>query len=192
MKKPLFKIALLAFATLFAGVVKSQVSFNHSLGVSTYFALSTNATASGYGIMYSPRLNFLELADETTLSVGTHLGLGFSGSANSQSGSSGSFLLDAPLMVELNFGQAANPDASSSFGGFGGIGYGFNAMAQSSNTAFGNSSSTFSASGIVFNGGLRAVIRDRSVGARVSYMLNMTSGGANVIGIGVFYTFGMN
>ena len=50
----------------------AQVSFSHSVGAALYY--STNAGCPG--IFYSPRLNLVELGDELTLSVGTHVGLG--------------------------------------------------------------------------------------------------------------------
>src|SRR4051812_38014052 len=114
MKKMLLSALLFAAALFTGGNAYSQISFNHSIGGGLYIA-----DAGGWAFLYSPRLNVVELADEMTVSVGTHLGLGFSGSANSRTGGDGSFLLDAPIMAEFNFGHAANPDAtSSSFGGF--------------------------------------------------------------------------
>jgi len=122
----------------------------------------------------------MELGDEMTLSVGTHASLGFS--ANSRSG--GSFAFDLPVVVEANFGNKAHREAdSSSLGGFFGVGYGINQMASNDEFGFSESSSA----GIIINGGVRAIIRDYPLGARLSYLLNNKEGGVNVLGLGLFY-----
>ncbi|MDX1907448.1 MAG: hypothetical protein SF053_10480 [Bacteroidia bacterium] len=156
-----------------------QVSFSHSFGVAYY----ASSFAAAPGIMYSPRLNFVELNDEMTVSVGTHLGLGLV--YNSQEGAS-SFVLDLPLVAEINVGHAANPDTKSSFGGFAGLGFGINKIG--SQGAFGADYND--AAGLLFNGGIRAIIKEKPVGLRLSYLLNAKEGFENVFSIGLFYTFG--
>jgi len=189
MKLNKLKLAVMAIALLVAGAAKAQVSFNHSFGANGYYATG----GSGWGFLYSPRLNLAELGNDMTFSVGTHLGLGLSGGTNSQTGAEGSFLLDLPLMAELNFGHAANSDSRADWGGFAGLGYGYNTMAYSENTAFGTVSGSSSSSGLVINAGIRTkAIKDISCGLRVSYMINFKTGGSDVFGIGAFYTLGMN
>ena len=160
----------------------AQTSFSHSIGGGIF---AGNKSGSGQGITYSPRLNFMELGDEMTLSAGTHLSLGFSGTSNSQSGSSGSFLIDLPIVAEMNFGCGSNNDSRSSFGGFIGAGFGYNKMA-SSDPVFGTTS--MSSSGLLVNGGIRALIKERPIGLRVSYLLSSKQ---TVLGIGIFYMLGM-
>ena len=157
----------------------AQVSFSHSLGASFYFSEVTSSP----GVMYSPRLNFIELGDEVTVSAGTHIGawLDF----NSRSG--GSYSVDLPVVAEINFGHASHPDTKSKFGGFAGLGYGYNQMATSDN--FGSSFNT--AIGPVVNGGLRFIINENPIGLRGSYLLNTNAGNADVISVGLFYTLGM-
>jgi hypothetical protein len=156
-----------------------QISFSHSIGGSYYMCSSTAAP----GIMYSPRLNLIELDDEMTISIGTHFGLGFA--LNSREGAS-SLALDIPLVAEFNFGHAANPDTRSSFGGFAGLGFGINKIGSAGvyGTGYNN------AAGIVINAGIRALIKERALGLRLSYLLNMKTGFENVFSIGAFYTFG--
>jgi hypothetical protein len=158
-----------------------QVSFSHSLGGSLYFSESTGAPA----IMYSPRVNVLQLGDEITVSAGTHLGLGLT--FNSQEGAS-SFALDVPIVAEINIGHGAHPDAESSFGGFAGIGFGISKIGSAG--AFGSDYND--AAGLVLNGGIRAEINQRPIGLRVSYLINSKLYYQNVVGIGLFYTFGLN
>ena len=133
--------------------------------------------------MYSPRVNLVELGDEMTISVGTHLGLGLLISAEDGN----SFALDLPIVAELNFGHAAHPNTSSSFGGFVGAGYGTSRIG--SDGAFGADYNR--ASGVVFNAGTRGHIRQSiPLGLRVSYLLNTKKDFDNVISVGLFYTFG--
>jgi hypothetical protein len=161
----------------------SQVSFSHSIGGSVYL----NSNVTGAGIMYSPRLNVVSLGDEASVSVGTHLGVGFSGSVNSQTGGSGAFTLDLPLMVEFNGGFASTPDGSDkSFGYFAGAGFGYNTMGGSSEFGgYGGSSA-----GPVLNAGVIALIFERPLGFRIAYLINVKDNGANTLGIGVFWSFG--
>lgn len=172
-------ILLGTFLLLLSQFSFGQISFSHSLGVSYY----SSSLASAPGIMYSPRINFIELSDETTISAGTHLGLGIL--YNSGEGAS-SFVLDLPIVAEINFGHGANPDTESSFGGFAGLGFGISKISSAS--AFGTDYNN--AAGIVINGGIRTIIKEKPLGLRVSYLLNTKEGYKNVIGIGVFYTFG--
>ena len=173
----LFLIGVTFFVTMQLSF--GQLSFSHSLGGSFYLS----SLASAPGIMYSPRVNFLQLNDELTVSAGTHLGLGIV--YNSREGAS-SFALDLPLVAEINFGHASNPETSSSFGGF--IGFGFGISKIGSQGAFGADYN--SASGLIFNGGIRAIIKERPLGLRLSYLINTKDDFSNVFSLGMFYTFG--
>lgn len=176
MKKIIFiSICILASVQLSYG----QISFSHSAGGSYYYS----SLASAPGIMYSPRLNVVELDDEITVSVGTHLGLGIV--YNSQDGAS-SFALDLPLVAEINFGHAANPETRSSFGGFAGLGFGISKIGSAS--TFGDDYNN--AAGLLLNGGIRTIIKEMPVGLRVSYLLNTKKDFENVLSVGLFYTFG--
>lgn len=187
MKKTILTaVAVLSLAAFNAA--NAQISFSHSVGGGLY----ASSKGAGWALMYAPRLNVVELADEMTVSVGTNLGLGLSGSANSREGGSGTLLLDLPILAELNIGHAANNDANSDFGGFVGVGFGYSKMASSVETNFGTSSSNVTSTGVLFSGGLRAVIKGQSVGLRVSYMLNGATDGANVFGLGLHYNIGMD
>jgi len=157
----------------------SQISFSHSLGASYYAGGQVGAP----GIMYSPRINFLELNKELTLSAGTHLGLGLS--MNSREGAS-SFAFDLPIMAEINYGHGAKPKTRSSFGAFGGVGFGISKIGSSG--AF--SADYNSAVGPVINAGIRCLIKERPLGLRASYLLNTKKEFSDVFSVGLFYTFG--
>lgn len=192
MKTNRFLITALAavFTVLLFNQTKAQVTFNHAAGGGLY----SNKYGGSPAIFYHPRLNFVELGGRrasvpATLSAGIPLGLGFN--FNSRTG--GGFCLDAPITVDINLGHAANPDADNVFGGFVGAGFGYNMMAGSDD--FGGFVSKNM--GPVVHGGARVMIKGRSVGLRVSYMINIKKNpdpddptSASVIGLNIFYTFG--
>ncbi len=173
----ILKNILLVALLILTQIAYGQVSFSHSVGGAIYVA----GEAASPGIVYSPRLNFMELGDEITLSIGTHIAGWL---AIDQSEGSGGLALDVPIVTELNFGHAAHPDAESSFGGFLGAGYGISKIGAED--SFGSSYND--ARGFVFNGGLRFGLKKGSFGTRVSYMLNTNEEYKNVIGLGVFLT----
>lgn len=178
----IYILAMLATITLINNEeAYAKTPFSHALGASYYMG----GDAGAPGITYSARYNFFEIKKELTLSIGTHLGLGLSFS--SQDGAS-SFALDLPIMMEINFGHAADAHTRTSFGGFGGIGFGISKIGSSG--TFGSDYNN--AAGLVFNGGIRAIISNRPVGLRISYMVNTKLDAKDVIGIGIFYTLGMN
>lgn len=118
--------------------------------------------------------------------MGVPLGLGFS--FNSREGAS-SFCLDAPVTADINLGHASNPDADSRFGGFAGVGFGYNIMGGYDDVFGGFTSKNM---GPLLHAGMRFVIRERSIGLRASYMFNIKGAetSANVLGLNLFYTFG--
>jgi hypothetical protein len=173
------------FLTLFFSFhfLLAQVSFSHTLGASIYSATDNTSSA---GITYSPRLNVMELADEVTLSVGTHLGAGLS--LNSRSGAT-SLALDIPLVAEVNMGCGSHRDASSDFGGFAGIGYGISRIGEQS--AFGTGYNK--ASGFLINAGFQTDLFRFPAGLRISYLSNSQKGGPedykDVYSVGLFAIF---
>jgi len=182
MKKFTIRLAIIAMALFANFAAKAQVEFNHSLGGALY----ASESSSGYGIMYSPRLNVLALSDEASVSVGTHLGFGFSGSSNSQTGATGSFVLDLPLLAEINLGHANSSNSSIGFGGFLGAGFGYHKAAYQDGIFSGNRAAT----GVVLNGGFRTnLIKEQSITLRISYML-ASDGLGDIIGLGLTYNIG--
>lgn len=173
----ILKNALFIALMLCSGFAFGQVTFSHSAGAAYYYSPSAQAP----GILYAPRINILEVNDAITLSIGTHLGLGFTFSSQ---GGSNSFALDIPLVVELNFGEGAHPDTDSPFGGFIGAGYGISKFG--SDDGFGSGSND--AAGFVFNAGIRTQIKELPLGLRGSFLLNTKEFNENVISLGIFYT----
>jgi len=179
------KLAIVTFfGMILAGnqLSAQDLSFSHSLGASVYLG-----DIGLVGATYSPRLNFLELDDEITVSFGTHLGLAFNLESSRGAGEgSASFALDLPIVVEINAGHAAHPETRSVFGGFFGFGFGYNSMGAEDTFV----STSSSSAGLVLNGGFRAIIREQPVMLRIGFLINSKEGGVNVLAVGFLYNFG--
>lgn len=169
------------FMSLCMYKMTGQVRFSHAIGASYY----TSKSASTAGIVYSPRVNLLNLNNKITLSAGTHLGLGFAFASNG-SNTSTTFNYDLPLVAEMNFGHGATKETSARSGGFFGVGYGFNRMGNPTE----NQNNYLESNGFLINGGLRFKLKNTSWGVRASYLLNNKSGRQNIMSLGVFYNFG--
>lgn len=176
--KKLKLILLIVVVSVTSKLSYGQLTFSHDLGAAFYLS----DLASSPAAVYSPRLNFLELNDEATVSLGTHLGLGFNYSSD---GNDNYFAYELPLVAEINLGNASSRNSEASFGGFAGLGYGLNKMGNSTN--FGGSYND--AAGLYVNAGIRGIVNDQSIGLRVSYLMNTKVGFDDVLGITLFYTF---
>ncbi|WNJ18522.1 hypothetical protein [Pontibacter sp. G13] len=149
-----------------------QLSFNHSAGGGVYFT----PTSTDGCILYSPRLNVVEFADEGTISIGTHL----AGFIYYESQVGGAYAYDLPIMLEVNFGHAATPYTYSDFGGFAGVGYSMSEM----------NSGWYESRGPVFNAGLRGNIAGIPVGIRAAYTKNTLPEFGDMFSVSFFYSFG--
>lgn len=156
----------------------AQLSFMHAGGISFYNVSSGVNSSLSPALMYSPRLNLVNLSDKLTLSVGSHIGLDAFLSSN---GNQNSITLDLPIVAELNFGHGATKHSTSKFGGFIGAGYGFTSITTNAD---------YEARGVLFNGGLRFVMFQKSFGIRTAYLINNLKNVSNVFSFGLFYTFG--
>ncbi len=166
------KILTLIWVGMFVFATSAQTSFNHAIGLSLY------GNEGIPGLMYAPRWNIAKLNDNTTLSIGTHFGINFEVYSES---SNSIFVLDLPIMMELNFGHGSHSKNEKNSGQFIGLGYGFSEIDE-----FGSSE------GIVINAGIRQKLKGESVGLRLSYLYNLKSNGGNVVSFGLFYTFKQN
>lgn len=180
MKRYRIKFLFLLTILFTSKILLSQISFSHSGFVGFYVSGATHS--GGYAFIYSPRLNFLELGDEKTLSIGTHLGLGFSGTTNTPSGFLGALLFDIPLLLELNIGDFANNETRSENGAFIGAGIGYNKMANSESYSL-----PMNSFGPVFNLGFRK----KALTIRFSFLLNTIDNGENIFGFALLHNFGM-
>lgn len=185
------KVIVMCCLVMATGLSFGQgIEFMHSLG-GKYMLYSNTDGMTGSTIVYSPRINFSSEGN-SSFSLGTHLGLGFSATSRAE-GSSSSFILDIPIVAEYNIGFGSTKDADGTFGAYAGAGYGIHKV--SLNTEY--SSGSASTHGPVFDGGVRFLLN--RVGAfevGASYMLDLKSKPSaaklNVFGISVSYLFGFS
>jgi hypothetical protein len=159
------KILVLTFL-LPALTVQGQTYFNHALGLSVY----------GWdgipGLMYSPRLTLLSLNDQTNISIGTHIGINYGLYTGEL------YVLDLPLVMEMNFGHGAHRYNEKKNGGFMGLGYGFMKLDDDN----------IQEQGLLMNVGFRRRVFDASLGLRLSLLTDITFS-FGYFSLGAFYTF---
>jgi hypothetical protein len=103
------------------------ITFSNAFGL----GILAGEEGMGYGSVYSPRLNIINLTNGLTASLGSHIGLILNTNRDNSGATKQSFIgFELPIMLELNLGRSSHPLNLSSFGGFIGLGYGFSTMNQ--------------------------------------------------------------
>jgi hypothetical protein len=198
MKKLLFS-AILSFLAI-SGFSQS---FMHGVGVSIYVT-KINATDIGAfgGVTYSPRINFVE-TESLSLSAGIPLSVGMSGtySYNSMNGytseyNSLRFMMNAPVIINLNLGAGSTKDNESRFGFFVGGGYGyhygdFNVFKIDENGYLYQDNATLGVHGPAANVGIRIAVgsHKKNIETRLSYMKGITEGKPSIFGMAALFNF---
>jgi hypothetical protein len=147
-----------------------QLSFSHDAGLGIYIANFNGA----YGLAYSPRLNFIEIKEAATISVGTHFGIG--SSFKDEETYKRYLVYDFPLVLELNIGSGSKKDADNGYGVSLGAGYGIN--------YFGGSED-----GVVNSSGLVLItsIKIGSSNFKSSYLINDQFLGSDIINVSLLF-----
>ena len=117
-----FFVAFALFSTLSNG---QKWEFHHGVGASMAYSQSTYSSAILPTTNYHPRVVMKLNRRRTSLSLGAPIGMFLNFSVNSQSGSSGGFVFEAPLAFDFNFGHGALERTRADAGGFIGLGYGY-------------------------------------------------------------------
>ncbi|MBW8688298.1 hypothetical protein [Chitinophaga rhizophila] len=126
------KFFLLAAFCLTGITVTHAQRFIHGVGTGVFIDGSDRTTTKASTVLtYSPRFSFAETAN-TSVSVGIPLNVGVNGSAyyvfdgyeDYYEETSLGFMLNAPLMVNFNFGAGSSAGNKSRVGFFVGAGYG--------------------------------------------------------------------
>ena len=155
----------------------------------------------GEGFTYFPRINFVE-TEKLSVSVGIPLCVGISAVTSydyygySNSNSIG-FILNAPLIINLNMGRGSTKENRKRYGYFVGAGFGYhhdNFLTSSRYNPTTNSyvdrytSNTY---GPATNAGVRIGVgkKHKNIEVRLSYMKGINESKPNVMGLAAAFNF---
>lgn len=204
------KLLLLAAVCFSAATAFSQ-SFTHGVGVTVMVDKMKDLDARpGFGFTYSPRFNFAE-SDNMSVSVGIPLSVAlagsYSGTYNSRTGweedpymsgdGSVAVFLNAPVMLNLNFGAGSSRDNESRLGAFVGAGFGLHWSAstdqafydENGNTGYRNTGGTvFGPAG---NAGMRIGVGNsgKNIEIKLSYYKGLDDNKLNLFGLAGIFNF---
>lgn len=196
------KIAL-SLVFIFAVSAAFSQTFMHGAGVNIFVSKVSGADASVYGgFSYSPRVTFLE-TETLSLSAGIPVSIGLAGSYSYNSSYYGyeeqnslRFMVNAPLIVDLNIGAGSTKENESRFGFFvgGGFGihygdflvekpdgYGYTYQAKASSTVYGPAG----------NVGFRIAVGShmKNIETKLSYMKGINDFKPTIGGVTVSFNF---
>ena len=167
------KITLL-FALLFTTGAAFCQTFMNGAGLTIFVGSSPGGkTTVGEGFTYSPRFNFLE-NESLSVSVGIPLSVGLTVSASSYTNNYNEtvavgFVLNAPVIINLNMGRGSTKENRQKFGYFVGAGFGYHHgdFLDSYDDTY-----SINAFGPAGNAGLRFGVgrKHRNIEVRFSYM----------------------
>lgn len=203
------KIIMFFAGIVIAGVSYSQ-TFMHGAGFSSHGLIvdnkSTGETDAGVYVSfnYSPRFSFLE-GDNMSVSVGIPLAVGFGGSYSYSSSSyygteesnTLTYMISAPLIVDLNIGAGAHKEIESRFGFFvgGGLGVFHGTVASEfydpNNYDYYTETQTVSSIGPAGNIGFRIAVgrNQKNIETRITYMKGLTQLQPHVFSLGASFNF---
>jgi hypothetical protein len=181
----------------FASVFGFSQSFMQGAGLTIFVATVNNSDPAVIGgFTYSPRFNFME-NENMSLSIGVPLSAGISEYYNSidPTDNSLSYMVNVPLMINLNVGAGSTHGNQRRFGFFVGAGFGYEYGSYSTNYSDGYSEySSYIAKGSygpAANAGMRFAVGrgGKNVEVRLSYLRGIDATGANVFGVASLFNF---
>lgn len=195
-----FKIFNLAFLMIIL-TSYANAQFRSSVGVGVLSGTgkipegaaeySEQPVIGGWGVFLYPRYSFNE---NGSISAGVPLTLGLSGSTNSRTGGSLSFIADIPLTVDYNFGAGSSEDAESNFGGFLGAGFGYTYSNYTDEFYIPGAIDTYeqlkgSSYGPLLHGGIKAVIGEKVYFLRAFYKVGLEKAKFRTFGLSLGLDF---
>ena len=179
-------------------------TFMHGAGVNVFVSKVSGADASVYGgFSYSPRVTFLE-TESLSLSAGIPLSIAVAGSYNynynsyygSEEENTLRLLINAPVMVDLNFGAGSTKENESRFGFFVGGGFGINYghFLVPGSDGYGDTYSvrkTSTTYGPAANAGFRIAVGQNfhNIETKLSFMKGINDYKASIFGVNVSFNF---
>lgn len=192
---------VLVLLVSFISFASFSQSFMHGAGVTVVVGTASGGKASvSGGLTYSPRFNFLE-TETLSLSVGIPFSAGISGSYsyNTYDGEENTlgFMLNAPLMLNLNIGAGSTKENESRFGFFVGAGFGyhhsdFNIDVTDDYGGYYEDSKSINTFGPAGNAGVRFAVgsHQKNIEVRFSYMKGLEEVyKPNIFGVAALFNF---
>lgn len=211
------KYILLAVACL-AGIQTFSQSLMHAVGLSTYVDHTSGmGSIVSVAFTYSPRFNLME-TPKMSVSVGIPLSVGGSGGGGGSSSdgyyigddyyyyddndytgpqTKGRWMVDVPVIINLNYGGLSSKINQNKFGFFVGGGFGYhygpvNLKHTDRNGYHYTDSTSQSSYGPVGNVGLRIKLSKRThegIDIKLSYMKSVSKKQPDIYGLTVMYAF---
>lgn len=182
-------------------------SFQHGIGLGMYVDDMEQVDVNvGSSVTYNPRVNFAE-TEKMSISVGVPLSLGYAAGYNSTYydyendnyfESVYSFMLDIPVMVNLNLWGGSSKLSKQRVGGFIGAGYGYHYVSTEKYLVYDETVGTYvketggGSTGVSANGGVRIAVgrrRAKNIEIRLSYYRGMNRNKIDVYGLGALFNF---
>ena len=176
----------------------------HGAGVGILVPHNSPMGTSVLGTLsYSPRFNFMENSG-FSLSAGVPINVGFSGSYSleyssyygTEESSTFGFLLNAPLMINLNVGAGSSKETDSRFGFFvgGGFGFHYGDIGKNVTDEYGYEyydSQYKAVFGPAANAGIRIAVgrQQKNIEIRLSYMKGSDDAQTRVYGVNTLFNF---
>ncbi len=188
---------LFFFALLVAMIkVSSAQSLRHSFGETVSVMHGTmqdqyyqqDLTLIQSNLSYFPRLSFLE-TEKTSLSIGVPLGIGFGMYSDTYASDEGLyFSFDVPVVLDFNIGCNSSKENTNGFGGFVGVGFGFQKVSISQTEYVdynGESYGPMIRGGVRFRGSSRW--RTKSITISSFYKMGMENEKFKTVGLSAFF-----
>lgn len=203
----MMKKIILSLVLFFSASTVFCQTFMHGVGITVIGSTTARGGNSdigfGEGFTYFPRLNFVE-TEALSVSVGVPLVLGISaatGTTYDQYGyaydnASVGFVLNAPLIVNLNMGRGSTKENTKKFGYFFGAGFGFHhgdflSDMYDPNTGTYIDSYSSNTYGPAANAGIRLGVgkRHKNIEVRFSYMKGINENKPNIFAVAGAFNF---
>ena len=138
------------------------------------FGVLPNSDEDPFSTLFGffPRYNFHAPKNWYSFSVGAPMGFGVSFGYTSSLGSTYNISADLPVTLDINLGHHATASSNVLFGGFFGIGAGYNFTKYN---YFGIRYANLHSLGPVIHGGFRWIYAGRPTGFRIAYMPVLSS-----------------
>ena len=197
------KRVVVSLVLFFTTVTAFGQRFMHGAGLTIFVVSPRNGDVSiGEGFTYFPRFNFLE-TEGLSLSAGIPLSVGLTVSSSYYYSSNGyyddgsvGFIVNAPLIINLNIGRGSTMDNTDKMGYFLGGGYGFHHgdFLITETDSYGYPIEYLKSSNVygpAANAGFRIGVgrKHRNIEVRFSYMKGINEDKPDIFGGGALFNF---